>query len=95
MTLLASTVSLEDLREGIERLERPEWVRAIELTEGPDADDDMALWAWIVLEPEFPPQEVVQPALAALRQRIREYLSSQVPGLWAYVRVRESGEGNR
>ncbi len=95
MTLLAKEISLSDLRAGVRRIERPDWVRDIELVEAPDADGEMELWAWIVLEAGFPPQEEAQPALAELRERIRRFLSSEVPGLWAYVRVRESEDETR
>jgi hypothetical protein len=94
MAQVMNMPSLDAMRDRLERLERPHWVRGIELTEELDADGELALWAWIVLEPEFPPQEEVQPALAELRHRIRQFLSREVPGLWAYVRVRESEEGD-
>ncbi len=90
--MLASAVSLEDLREGVQRLERPDWVRSVELAEAEDADGEMALWVWIVLDADFPAQDEMQPALASMRRRIHEFLSSQVPGLWAYIRVREPGQ---
>ncbi|WP_280545689.1 MULTISPECIES: hypothetical protein [unclassified Halomonas] len=94
MAQVINIPSLEALQDQLERLERPDWVQGIELTEELDADGDMALWAWIVLEPEFPPQEELQPALTELRHRIRKLLSKEVPGLWAYVRVRESEAGD-
>ncbi|WP_421620815.1 hypothetical protein [Alkalilimnicola ehrlichii] len=86
--------SLEALQGQLRALDRPDWVRDIELTESPDADGDMALWAWIVLEPEFPPQDDAQPVLAELRTRIRQLLANEVPGLWAYVRIREAEVGD-
>ncbi|MFP4079330.1 MAG: hypothetical protein ACLFMW_09210 [Ectothiorhodospira sp.] len=76
------------------RISRPDWVREIELTEGVDADGEPALWVWIVLEADTPTQEVMQPALSELRQHIKTYLAGEVPGLWAYVRVREAPGGS-
>lgn len=94
MVQAINTPSLGELQDKIERLERPGWVRGIELTEALDADGEMALWAWIVLKPDFPSQDEAQPALAELRHRIRQLFANEVPGVWAYVRIREAEAGD-
>ena len=94
MTQVMNMPSLDALRDRLQRLERPNWVRGIELAEGSDADGEPALWVWIVLDADIPAQDVMQPALSDLRRRIKTYLSSEVPGLWAYVRVRETPRGD-
>jgi hypothetical protein len=94
MAQVMNMPSLDTLRDWLKRLERPDWVRGIELAEGSDADGDPALWVWIVLDADIPTQDIMQPVLLDLRQRIKAYLSSEVPGLWAYVRVRETPHGD-
>lgn len=94
MAAMVGVESLRALRAGLGRMSRPDWVREIELTEGVDADGEPALWVWIVLESNTPTQEVMQPALSELRQHIKTYLAREVPGFWAYVRVREAPGGS-
>jgi hypothetical protein len=84
---------LEELGKKLDQLERPDWVRSIDTVEQLDADDELAVWIWIVVDTAMPPQEQAQLELAALRKRIRELLIEQAPGLWAYVRIKEDGDG--
>lgn len=89
MTQSASIVSPGDLARMLGRLERPNWIQSIELDEALDSDGELALWICIVVTPLMPDQNTAQPVLSALRHRIRELLSEQAPGLWAYIRIRE------
>jgi len=84
---------LEELGKKLDQLERPDWVRSIDTVEQLDADDELAVWIWIVVDTAMPPQEQAKLELAALRKRIRELLIEQAPGLWAYVRIKEDGDG--
>ena len=85
------TPSLHELATTLGGLERPGWVSSIDVKEQLDADDELAVWIWIVVDTAMPPQEQAQLELAALRKRIRQLLIEQAPGLWAYVRIKEDG----
>lgn len=89
MTQSVSITAPSDLAEMLDRLDRPDWVKCVELDEALDSDGESALWIWIVVSPTMPDQDTAQPVLSALRQRIRRLLSQQAPGLWAYIRIRE------
>lgn len=87
------TPSLHELAKTLGGVERPGWVSSIDVKEqlDLDADDELAVWIWIVVDTAMPQQEQAQLKLAALRKRIRQLLIEQAPGLWAYVRIKEDG----
>lgn len=84
--------SLAELQRAVDRVDLPEWVRGVEVTEDLDADSELAVWLWIVVGKGMPPQEQAQPVLAELRKRMRRLLAEEAPGLWAYIRILERDE---
>lgn len=84
--------SLDEIATGMRSLERPDWVRDIEVREDLDASGDVAVWVWIVTAEDIPDQAEAQPVLADLRMRIRQKLSRHAPGLWAYIRICSENE---
>ena len=81
--------TVSDLQRAVRRIDKPVWVREVEVVEGIDADGDLAMWVWIVVGGDMPDQATAQPILADVRQRIRDVLAEEAPGLWAYIRIRE------
>lgn len=90
----ATTISLRELAESLDQLERPAWVRRFDVREDVDADGELAVWIWIVVGSGMPAQDVAQPVLKDLREQIRRVLTERAPGLWAYVRIREEGNND-
>lgn len=92
MVHAADAPSLAELQKAVDRVDLPEWINGVAVTEDLDADGELAVWLWIVVGETMPAQEQAQPVLSDLRQRLRQLLAQEAPGLWAYIRIRECDE---
>lgn len=88
----AATGDVAQIARSVEQVPRPSWVRGVEVVRGVDAAGEDSLWIWILLDDADVPERELRQGLGELRVRLREELDRVAPGVWAYIRVRESGE---